>query len=90
MAKHLVLLVLEEIERALPNGAPVLHCQPKVNRTTWQVAGVESLLRWNPPDRIPSPGREHHPLRAPPTWAMSCPNCPGREMGPLRGRFSKA
>ncbi len=40
-----------ELERALPNGEFLLHYQPQVNMRTGQVVGVESLVRWNHPDR---------------------------------------
>ncbi len=40
-----------ELRRALDNDELVLHFQPEVDLSTGRVVAVESLLRWNHPDR---------------------------------------
>ncbi|NMF91267.1 EAL domain-containing protein [Aromatoleum petrolei] len=41
----------EELRRAIAAGALVNHYQPTVSLTTGAVVGVESLVRWNHPER---------------------------------------
>lgn len=40
-----------ELARAVPEGQLRLHFQPKVSLTTGRVVGVESLVRWEHPER---------------------------------------
>src|SRR4029077_2851973 len=40
---------VEHLASAMANGELVYHYQPKVSMTTGEVVGVESLIRWQPP-----------------------------------------
>ena len=45
------IIQLKEIESALIHHQFILHYQPKVNMKTGEVFGVESLIRWEHPDK---------------------------------------
>ena len=43
--------LLSEIQRALENGEITFYAQPKCNMRTGKIVGLESLVRWNHPER---------------------------------------
>lgn len=44
-------MLLSEIQRALKNGEFTFYGQPKCNMATGKILGLESLVRWNHPER---------------------------------------
>ncbi|MCD7990377.1 MAG: EAL domain-containing protein [Clostridia bacterium] len=49
--------LLSEIQRALEHGEITFYAQPKCNMRTGRIVGLESLVRWNHPERgLISPG----------------------------------
>jgi len=68
---------LDAIENAINNDEFIMYYQPKVNMKTEKILGVESLIRWNHPQKgILSPGYflptiENHPLSVKlDTWVL--------------------
>ncbi len=60
--------LLHKLEKAITENELCLHYQPKVNMATGELLGVESLLRWQDPERgmVPPgaflPQIEQHPI----------------------------
>jgi len=60
--------LLQRLDKAMTENQLCLHYQPKVNMATGELLGVESLLRWQDPERgMVSPGEflpqiEQHPI----------------------------
>lgn len=49
--------LLSEVQRALANGEFIFYLQPQCSLSTGKIVGLESLVRWNHPERgIISPG----------------------------------
>ena len=50
-------LMLSEVQRGLENGEFTFYLQPKCNMSTGRIVGVESLVRWQHPERgLVTPG----------------------------------
>lgn len=43
--------LIAKLSNAIPDGQLVLHYQPVVNLKSWEIIGVEALVRWRHPDR---------------------------------------
>ena len=50
-------LLLSEVQRALNNDEFTFYLQPQCNMTNGKIVGLETLVRWNHPERgVISPG----------------------------------
>ncbi len=59
---HELLLLENDLRRALENEQLVLHYQPQVDLSSGQIIGLEALVRWQHPDKGQIPPNDFIPL----------------------------